>query len=60
MFEDMREAIERVISQYRKTGLKTEYVVDREAIDTLEKVYNLYFLEPEEDLEWRKWQDQDL
>ena len=56
----MREAIERVISQYRKTGLKTEYVVDREAIDTLEKVYNLYFLEPEEDLEWRKWQDQDL
>ena len=42
MFEDMRQAIEDVITQYRETGVKTEYVIDSQAIDTLEKVYNLY------------------
>ena len=57
MFEDMRQAIEDVITQYRETGVKTEYVIDSQAIDTLEKVYNLYFVEPDEDEEWQRWQN---
>ena len=60
MFEDMRQAIEDVITQYRETGVKTEYVIDSQAIDTLEKGYNLFFVEPDEDEEWQRWQNEDV
>lgn len=56
----MRQAIEDVITQYRETGVKTQYVIDSQAIDTLEKVYNLYFVEPDEDEEWQRYQNEDV
>lgn len=57
MFDDLREAIDKVIEEASTNRVGAFLgVVQIESIENLRRVANTYFVEPEDDQEFKEWQ----
>lgn len=60
MFDDLKTAIEDVLADAYSQG-KVSYdavLVSSERLKMLEKLYYIYFVEPEDDKEFQEWQNE--
>lgn len=60
MFDDLKSAIEDVLADAYSQG-KVSYnavLVSSERLKILEKLYYIYFVEPEDDKEFQEWQNE--